>query len=164
MTTAKQPCSRCSACVTDFARVNTHQVGVGISGKEGNQASSSSDFSFAKFMFLRRLLLLHGRWNYRRLAKVILYSFYKNINISMIIFYYTLFSSYSGASMFEDNLYSLFNVTFAGLPIIAIGAFDRDVTASTALSKPKLYDDGRLGTRFNVYALLTNVNTVVQND
>ena len=122
-----------------------YQVGVGISGKEGTQAANSSDFSFAKFKFLRRLLLLHGRWNYRRLSKVILYSFYKNVVLSMTMFYYTFSNAYSGTSMYEDYTYSLFNVCFCGLPIIAIGALDRDLSVETIKKNPLLYREGRLG-------------------
>ena len=54
-------------------------VGIGISGAEGLQATLASDYSIAQFRFLVRLLLVHGVWNYKRLALVILYSFYKNI-------------------------------------------------------------------------------------
>jgi hypothetical protein len=43
---------------------------VGISGKEGRQAVNSSDVAIAQFRFLRKLLLIHGRWDYRRIAKV----------------------------------------------------------------------------------------------
>ena len=37
-----------------------------------------------QFRFLVKLLLVHGTWNYNRLAKLILYSFYKNICLYMI--------------------------------------------------------------------------------
>ena len=40
------------------------QIGIGISGREGRQAVSSSDFAIAQFEFLRRLLFVHGRTNY----------------------------------------------------------------------------------------------------
>lgn len=46
------------------------QIGVGISGKEGKQAVNSADFAIAQFRFLKRLLLIHGRWDYRRMSKV----------------------------------------------------------------------------------------------
>jgi hypothetical protein len=38
---------------------------VGISGKEGRQAVNSSDFAIAQFRYLKRLLLVHGRTDYR---------------------------------------------------------------------------------------------------
>ncbi len=40
-------------------------------------AVNASDFAIAQFRFLKRLLLLHGRWDYRRISRVVLYSFYK---------------------------------------------------------------------------------------
>lgn len=38
----------------------------------------ASDFAFARFRFLSRLLLVHGHWCYYRLALIVLYFFYKN--------------------------------------------------------------------------------------
>ncbi|CAN0393964.1 unnamed protein product, partial [Discosporangium mesarthrocarpum] len=46
------------------------QLGVGISGKEGRQAVNNADFAIAQFRFLKRLMLVHGHWDYRRLCKV----------------------------------------------------------------------------------------------
>ena len=43
--------------------VSEAQGGGGISGKEGMQAVNASDVAVAQFRFLRRLLLVHGRWN-----------------------------------------------------------------------------------------------------
>ena len=51
-------------------------IGIGISGNEGMQAVRSADYAIGHFRFLERLVLVHGRWNYRRVF-VILYSFYK---------------------------------------------------------------------------------------
>ena len=38
----------------------------------------ASDFVLGRFHFLKRLLLLHGFWNYDRIARMIVYFFYKN--------------------------------------------------------------------------------------
>ena len=62
-----------------YSQFQAADVGVGISGVEGLQATLASDYSVAQFRFLVRLLLVHGIWNHKRLALVILYSFYKNI-------------------------------------------------------------------------------------
>ena len=56
----------------------TADVGVGISGMEGMQAVMASDFAITRFKYLERLLLVHGHWNYDRLARMVLYFFYKN--------------------------------------------------------------------------------------
>ena len=52
-------------------------VGVGIAGEEGRQAVMSADYAVGQFRFLSRLLLVHGRWSYRRLSETISNFFYK---------------------------------------------------------------------------------------
>ena len=63
----------------DVGMIQTAHVGVGIIGREGVQAACASDYTIGQFRFLTKLLFVHGVWNYRRLCKVLLYSFYKNI-------------------------------------------------------------------------------------
>ena len=63
----------------DIAMITASHVGVGISDKEGLQASRVADFSIAQFRFLQRLLLVHGRWNYVRTAKFILWTYWKEM-------------------------------------------------------------------------------------
>lgn len=62
----------------DVSMIQMADVGVGISGQEGMQAVMASDFTLSRFRYLERLLLAHGYWCYDRLARMILYFFYKN--------------------------------------------------------------------------------------
>ena len=39
---------------------------------------------FPQFRYLNKLLFVHGAWSYQRLAKLILYSFYKNVCLYVI--------------------------------------------------------------------------------
>ena len=39
----------------------------------------ASDFAMGRFHFLEKLLLVHGHWAYSRLARMMLYFFYKNM-------------------------------------------------------------------------------------
>jgi phospholipid-transporting ATPase len=89
--------SHSHACGTQTAH-----VGIGISGMEGVQAVNSSDYAIAQFKFLKNLLLVHGRMNYARISKVILYSFYKNIALVVALFCYNIFNGWSGTSLFES--------------------------------------------------------------
>lgn len=61
-------------------------------GKEGRQAAICSDFAFAKFRFLKRVLLVHGHWYYVRTANLVQYFFYKNIVFITPQFYFFFFS------------------------------------------------------------------------
>eukprot|EP00736_Rhodelphis_marinus_P000457 Rmarinus@m.8664 len=126
----------------DVGMIQEAQVGVGISGKEGMQAVNASDFAIAQFRFLKRLLLTHGRWNYKRMSKVVRYSFYKNIVITLTLFYYSGFTLFSGTSLYESLVYAGFNF-FLGLPIIAVGIFDQDVSSSTAEEYPQMYHSAK---------------------
>lgn len=61
----------------DVAMIQEADVGVGIAGEEGRQAVMSADYAIGQFRFLQRLILVHGRWSYRRLAETIANFFYK---------------------------------------------------------------------------------------
>lgn len=136
----------------DVGMIQEAQVGVGISGKEGRQAVNSSDFAIAQFKFLRRLVMVHGRWNYRRLCKCILYSFYKNIVLTFMLFFYGFYSGFSGKSLFEDMVYSGYNF-FLGMPPLMIGMFDKDMSQRTMLRFKKVYMSGRERMDLNVPTL-----------
>lgn len=60
----------------DVSMIQAAHVGVGISGLEGMQAVMASDFAIAQFRFLTDLLLVHGRWSYVRICKVLTVFFY----------------------------------------------------------------------------------------
>jgi phospholipid-translocating ATPase len=61
----------------DVAMIQEADIGVGIAGEEGRQAVMSSDYAIGQFRYLQRLILVHGRWSYRRLAEAISNFFYK---------------------------------------------------------------------------------------
>lgn len=71
----------------DVSMIQAAHIGIGISGQEGLQAARSADVSIAQFRFLRKLLLVHGAWSYHRVAKTILFSFYKNIALYLTQFW-----------------------------------------------------------------------------
>ena len=54
----------------DVGMITEAHIGVGIYGVEGGQAVNNSDFAIAQFSHLSRLLLVHGRWTYKRISQV----------------------------------------------------------------------------------------------
>ncbi|KAF8629398.1 hypothetical protein AX15_003453 [Amanita polypyramis BW_CC] len=123
----------------DVSMIQAAHVGVGISGVEGLQAARSADVSISQFRFLKKLLLVHGAWSYRRLSKLILYSFYKNIVLYMTQFWYSFFNNFSGQIAYESWTLSLYNVVFTVLPPLVIGVFDQFVSARILDRYPQLY-------------------------
>ncbi|KAK9107861.1 hypothetical protein Syun_023872 [Stephania yunnanensis] len=126
----------------DVSMIQAAHVGVGISGLEGMQAVMASDFAIAQFRFLTDLLLVHGRWSYHRLSKVITYFFYKNLTFTLTQFWFTFQTGFSGQRFYDDWFQSLYNVIFTALPVIILGLFDKDVSASLSKRYPELYKEG----------------------
>ena len=84
----------------DIAMITSSHVGIGISGKEGLQAARVADYSIAQFRFLQRLLLVHGRWNYVRTAKFILWTYWKEMFFYMVQALYQHTNGYTGSSLY----------------------------------------------------------------
>ncbi|CAI2727843.1 unnamed protein product [Schistosoma spindalis] len=133
----------------DVGMIQAAHVGVGISGMEGRQAACASDYAIAQFRFLNKLLLVHGAWNYNRLTKLILYSFYKNVCLYLIQFWFAILSGFSGQIVFERWSIGLYNVIFTAAPPMALGLFDRSCSVNNCLKYPELYKDTQASASFN---------------
>ncbi|XP_041425963.1 phospholipid-transporting ATPase IC [Xenopus laevis] len=133
----------------DVNMIKTAHIGVGISGQEGMQAVMSSDYSFAQFRYLQRLLLVHGRWSYIRMCKFLRYFFYKNFSFTLVHFWYSFFNGYSAQTVYEDMFIALYNVLYSSLPVLLVGLLDQDVSDKLSLAFPRLYIPGQKGLLFN---------------
>uniref|UniRef100_A0AAX7SFU3 Phospholipid-transporting ATPase n=1 Tax=Astatotilapia calliptera TaxID=8154 RepID=A0AAX7SFU3_ASTCA len=133
----------------DVNMIKTADIGVGISGQEGMQAVMSSDYAFAQFRYLQRLLLVHGRWSYIRMCKFLRFFFFKNFAFTLVHFWYSFFNGYSSQITFEDWFITLYNLAYSSLPVLLVGLLDQDVNDRLSLKFPKLYIPGQQGTLFN---------------
>uniref|UniRef100_A0A8C3TWS8 Phospholipid-transporting ATPase n=1 Tax=Catharus ustulatus TaxID=91951 RepID=A0A8C3TWS8_CATUS len=133
----------------DVSMIQTAHVGVGISGNEGLQAANSSDYSIAQFKYLKNLLLVHGAWNYNRVAKCILYCFYKNIVLYIIEVWFAFVNGFSGQILFERWCIGLYNVMFTAMPPLTLGIFERSCRKENMLKYPELYKTSQNALDFN---------------
>ncbi|KAL7691088.1 putative P-type ATPase, subfamily IV, HAD superfamily [Plasmopara halstedii] len=136
--------------------IQTAHVGVGISGNEGVQAVNASDYAIAQFRFLTRLVLLHGRCNYKRICMVIRYSFYKNIALVICLFTFNFYNGQSGTPLFESFVMAGWNF-FLALPIIVIGIYDQDISEEIILKYPQLYRYGQYDSDLNMHKFSTTI-------
>lgn len=134
----------------DIAMIQSADIGVGITGKEGLQAARSSDYAIAQFRFLLKLLLVNGRYNYMRTAKFVLCTFYKELLFYLTQAVYQRNTLFSGSSVYESWSLSMFNTLFTSLPVICIGMFDKDLKPATLIAIPELYKTGRMYQAFNL--------------
>lgn len=86
----------------DVNMITEAQVGVGIKGLEGQQAARSSDFAIGEFKLLKRLMFFHGRDYYRKNSNLVLYSFYKNVLMTLPNLFFGYHSWYSGSRLYDE--------------------------------------------------------------
>lgn len=67
----------------DVSMIQAADVGVGIVGKEGRQASLAADFSIEQFCHLTKLLVWHGRNSYKRSAKLAQFVIHRGLIIAV---------------------------------------------------------------------------------
>jgi phospholipid-translocating ATPase len=135
----------------DIGMIQSSHVGIGISGREGLQASRISDYSIAQFRFLQQLMFVHGRWNYLRTGKYVLGTFWKEILFFLVQAHFQRYTGYSGTSLFESWSLTVFNSLFTSLPVILLGIFERDLSAETLLAVPELYTFGQQNRGFSFH-------------
>ncbi|KAH9489279.1 putative phospholipid-transporting ATPase VA [Bulinus truncatus] len=148
----------------DVSMIQTADIGVGISGQEGMQAVMASDFAISKFRFLERLLLVHGHWNHSRLAKFAAIMFYKSLLSVLVLFWFQIYSGFSGSLMIDSLYLTMQHVIFTAAPPLAIGIFDKDISAETLLSEPSLYKPGQRGDMYTHWTfLIVTLDSVFQS-
>lgn len=134
----------------DVSMIMEAHVGIGVHGKEGGQATRSADFAIGQFCFLQKLLLVHGRWIYRRVSLFICYYFYKNVIVVFTEIYFAFFNGFSGQIYFLDWLPMLYNSVWTSWPCLFNYAFDQDCNIEFSYRYPKLYTAGQKNYYFNM--------------
>ncbi|CAL9103689.1 unnamed protein product [Musa acuminata var. zebrina] len=148
----------------DVSMIQMADVGIGISGQEGRQAVMASDFSMGQFRFLVPLLLVHGHWNYQRIAYMILYNFYRNAVFVFIMFWYVLYTAYTLTTAITEWSSVLYSVLYTALPTVVVGILDKDLSRRTLLKYPKLYGTGQREERYNLKLfILTMMDAIWQS-
>ncbi|KAL0581270.1 phospholipid transporting ATPase [Marasmius crinis-equi] len=132
----------------DVAMIQEANIGCGLLGLEGSQAAMSADYAFGQFRFLTKLLLVHGRWSYQRVADMHSNFFYKNVIWTFAMFWYLPFNNFDATYLYQYTFILLYNLVFTSLPVIVLGAFDQDVNAKAALAFPQLYVRGIRGLEY----------------
>ena len=117
-------------------------IGVGIIGKEGMEAVNNSDFAIGQFRFLRSLMLVHGRYSYRRFSTLCCFMFFKNIALVMALYWYSLAAAGSAIQVLPLFFVTWWNVFFSALPVIAYGFQDQDVPKDVSAEAVELYSKG----------------------
>ncbi|KAL6902032.1 hypothetical protein ACP4OV_004908 [Aristida adscensionis] len=148
----------------DVSMIQMADVGVGICGQEGRQAVMAADFAMGQFRFLKRLLLVHGHWNYQRIAYMILYNFYRNAVFVLMLFWYILYTAYSATLALTDWSSVFYSLIYTSVPTVVAGILDKDLSHNTLLYYPRLYEAGLRNEGYNLTLFwITMLDTLWQS-
>ena len=122
----------------DVAMIQEADVGIGIVGKEGLQASLAADYSIKEFKTLSGLLLWWGRIAYKNTSMVANFVIHRGLIISFNQFIFSTIFYYNAVALYNGMLCFGYSTIFTCTPSISI-LLDRDVDRENVLKFPTLY-------------------------
>ena len=122
----------------DVSMIQTADVGVGISGKEGQQASLAADFSITQFSHIYRLILLHGRYSYKRSATLSQFIIHRGLIISTMQAIFSSVFNFASVSLYPGFLMIGYTTVYTMFPVFSI-VLDKDVSPKLVMIYPELY-------------------------
>ena len=137
----------------DVAMIQEADVGIGIVGKEGLQASLAADYSIKEFKNLGILLLWWGRLAYKNTSMVANFVIHRGLIISFNQFIFSMIFYYNAVALYNGMLCLGYSTVFTALPSITI-LLDQDVKIEHVLKFPSLYKVLLKGRELNLKSFL----------
>merc|ERR1719495_634386 len=108
-------------------------------GKEGRAAVRSADFAFAKFRFVKKVLLVHGHWFYYRVALLVHYFFYKNVACFAGILFYCFYNNFSIQPLYDSINLTFYNIFWTSAPIFVFALLEQNLSKKQLMRNPVFY-------------------------
>ncbi|KAF3064905.1 putative phospholipid-transporting ATPase NEO1 [Daldinia childiae] len=124
----------------DVSMIQAADVGVGIVGKEGRQASLAADFSIEQFCHLTKLLVWHGRNSYKRSAKLAQFVIHRGLIIAVCQTMYSIAIKFEPEGLYTDWLLVGYATVYTAAPVLSL-VLDKDVDENLANLYPELYKE-----------------------
>ena len=124
----------------DVSMIQAADVGVGIVGKEGRQASLAADFSITQFAHLTKLLVWHGRNSYKRSAKLAQFVIHRGLIISVCQTMFSIASKFEPIALYQGWLLVGYATLYTMAPVFSL-VLDKDVDEHLANLYPELYKE-----------------------
>lgn len=133
----------------DVSMIQAADVGLGIVGKEGKQASLAADFSINQFSYIAPLLLWHGRNSYKRSAHLSQFIIHRGLVISFIQAIFSAIFYFAAIAIYQGWLIVGYSTLFTMAPVFSL-VLDEDVSRDIAFQFPELYQDLQKGRALNL--------------
>ncbi|KAI1618019.1 phospholipid-translocating ATPase [Exophiala viscosa] len=138
----------------DVSMIQAADVGIGIVGKEGRQASLAADFSITQFCHITKLLVWHGRNSYKRSAKLAQFIIHRGLIISVCQTMYNIAGHFDPKGLFKDWLMVGYATVYTMAPVFTL-VLDRDVDEQVANLYPELYKELKSGKSLSYQTFFT---------
>ncbi|KAK2853234.1 hypothetical protein FQN49_005280, partial [Arthroderma sp. PD_2] len=138
----------------DVSMIQAADVGIGIVGKEGRQASLAADFSITHFHHLTKLLFWHGRNSYKRSAKLAQFVMHRGLIISACQTMFSIASHFDPKGLFINWLLVGYATIYTNAPVFSL-VLDRDVDEGLANLYPELYKELKSGKSLSYRSFFT---------
>ncbi|EPX70673.1 P-type ATPase [Schizosaccharomyces octosporus yFS286] len=140
----------------DVGMIQVANIGVGVVGKEGQQASLAADYSIKEFSHIARLLLWHGRISYKQTSKLAMFVIHRGLIISICQVVYSIISNFEPIALFQGLLLVGYSTMYTMLPVFSI-VYDRDVSEKLVFLFPELYKEMREDKCFSIKSFMSCV-------
>eukprot|EP00920_Eleutheroschizon_duboscqi_P027077 GHVT01066236.1.p1 GENE.GHVT01066236.1~~GHVT01066236.1.p1 ORF type:complete len:596 (-),score=120.20 GHVT01066236.1:4209-5996(-) len=137
----------------DVGMIQAADVGIGLVGKEGRQASLAADFSLTEFQHLRRLLLWHGRNAYQRSAKLAQFVLHRGLIIAVIQVIFSAIFFFTPLAIFQGWLQVGYATYYTTAPVFSM-VLDQELPESVVFLYPELYKSLRTGRIMSIKTFL----------
>ena len=111
----------------DVGMIQIANVGVGIYGREGNQAALAADFTINKFSYLCKLVLFHGRNAHMGISSISQFVLHRGLIISWIQEIFSALFFMISMPVFNGMMVMLYSAVFTVLPALSV-VYDFDVS------------------------------------
>ncbi|XP_055940655.1 probable phospholipid-transporting ATPase IIA isoform X2 [Argiope bruennichi] len=128
----------------DVSMIQAADVGIGIVGKEGKQASLAADFSVTQFSHIARLILVHGRYSYKRSAALSQFVIHRGLIISTMQAFFSAVFYFASVALYPSFLMVGYATIYTMFPVFSL-VLDKDVSPEIALTYPELYKELCIG-------------------
>jgi phospholipid-translocating ATPase len=133
----------------DVSMILKADVGIGIVGKEGLQASLSSDFSITKFSTLNDLFLWHGSNTYKNTAKMSNFIIHRGLIISFIQMLFSCVFYFNSVALYNGFLILGYSTIYTIFPSMSL-LLDVETKYETIKKHPDLYKILLKGRELNI--------------
>ena len=122
----------------DVAMIQEADVGLGIEGKEGKQASMAADFSIKQFSHMLKMLLWHGRNSYIRSSDLALFIMHRGMIISIMQAVFSMVFYFTPITLFTGILLVGYSTFYTMCPVFSL-VLDERIALEDVMQFPVLY-------------------------